>query len=1301
MSSPVTREEGSPLPAQLPGDQVPAEPLSNLLGVQAIVDQNTLEEDVMRQADAALREKDIANEERRLDRARKAESQLQAQITATLDKMERSRNALQRGSQEKLLDRLEAKLTQVQQDQADIQERLAGHAQTGAAADVLGVGSVSADGSETERERLIRTGKITPFAAASDLPAEETTIDDAAAGPVDNFVPDSDGSEASSGDEGLMGDSTAYKDDGDLMFYQTRVRRWAKRRRAARVAALKDSNPEAVDDLPDLDHEAFMPHPTIPDINLSQRLRVPGDIHGRLFDYQKTCLRWLWELHTQKVGGIIGDEMGLGKTVQISSFLAALYYSGLLTRSRVNPDGERERLPLPSLIVCPATIMKQWVKELHTWWAPLQVAVLHATGSGRDTAGGSSDRLAGDGDNGFDSEADEEDAFQLAEQLQGRKRKRRGVVATKSTRATTQPWAEDIVRTIFRGGHIVVTTYAGVRIHRRAILGRTWGYVVLDEGHKIRNPDAEITLTCKRLRTPHRIILSGTIVQNGLVDLWSAFDFVYPGRLGTLPVFQEQFAAPISVGGFANANNYQVQTAYKCACILRDLINPYLLRRLKVDVARDLPHKQEQVLFCNLTPKQRQAYEIFLKSAEMASIFEGRRQVLFGIDIVRKICNHPDLLLLPKSSAKADTATDHSDEDATAYSLNWGDAGKSASGDPQKPPRSGASGRRNHGRAVAPPPANPTTLAGPLRSPDDPDFGDYHESGKMLVVKHLLELWEPQGHRVLLFSQTRQMLNLLETMVCKMRFRRSDPSNPAGKAISYLRMDGTTPIQKRATLLDQFNRDSGIFLFLLTTKVGGLGTNLTGADRVIIFDPDWNPSTDTQARERAWRLGQKRAVAIYRLMTAGTIEEKIYHRQIYKQFLTSKILKDPKQKRFFKSTDLRDLFSLGSEGGTGTETGSIFQGTEVSQAAATTQAKRNGKRPTTQDDVDQETEAIRNSDQVANVAPLQTAEDPSRPDTETQDANVLDHLFEMTGLKTAVRHDAILEGSHQEDILVEQEASRIADEAAAALKRSRQARGNTDVSVPTWTGFSGAAGAPVPPPRFGATRRFDQSGTQLASRSEPSYNSPAPTRPSNVPPAFERPRAADLAAPPILRENAGRPTGSGALLAGLKLRQTTLAESSAQTGRGSTFRVGRFGKQDDSHEVPLPAFRPSAAPASGPTGGFWRRDAQGPNGAAPKAPTPTASSSTAHIGAGPATQNDTDRLDFARDSAPVILGKLRDYLASVGGSASSGDIVAHYQIKMSPQEIVLFRKLLKEIADFRHGEGTSARGSWVLRSEFN
>jgi DNA excision repair protein ERCC-6 len=136
------------------------------------------------------------------------------------------------------------------------------------------------------------------------------------------------------------------------------------------------------------------------------------------------------------------------------------------------------------------------------------------------------------------------------------------------------------------------------------------------------------------------------------------------------------------------------------------------------------------------------------------------------------------------------------------------------------------------------------------------------------------------------------MLAVLETFV-------------QSRSYSYLKIDGTTQISARQPLIKKFNEDPSVFVFILTTRVGGLGVNLTGATRVVIYDPDWNPSTDTQARERAWRIGQTKHVTIYRLITTGTIEEKIYHRQIFKQYLTNRVLNDPQQRRFFKNNDLK------------------------------------------------------------------------------------------------------------------------------------------------------------------------------------------------------------------------------------------------------------------------------------------------------------------------------------------------------------------------------------------------------------
>ena len=142
----------------------------------------------------------------------------------------------------------------------------------------------------------------------------------------------------------------------------------------------------------------------------------------------------------------------------------------------------------------------------------------------------------------------------------------------------------------------------------------------------------------------------------------------------------------------------------------------------------------------------------------------------------------------------------------------------------------------------------------------------------------------------------------------------------------YCRLDGNTNIASRQKLVDKFNEDASYFCMLMTTRTGGVGLNITGANRVLLYDPDWNPQTDAQARERSYRFGQKRDVTVYRLITAGTIEEKIYQRQIFKTALTNSVLQDPKQRRLFSQKDLKDLLTLKPDTNEVTETGTITKG---------------------------------------------------------------------------------------------------------------------------------------------------------------------------------------------------------------------------------------------------------------------------------------------------------------------------------------------------------------------------------------
>ncbi|KAK4186617.1 SNF2 family N-terminal domain-containing protein [Podospora australis] len=1013
-------------------------------------DQDELERDITLQANQAMIEAEDKRDQKRIEKLEMTKSRLETQCNTQQQKLNStSNNPAARLRIQKEIARIEAEAELCEKDIADFKLRIQNRHQQGGI-DGLAPAAGGKLPNETQREYLIRTGKITPFATfggprpdgvegeladaiidaedeavaeeleaqAGDAPrshqnlrrpgfAEETdsvgsaaesefslrarkkrkvqrtTI--SAAASDDDFAPDESGSDAATAesfgsDDYDMTDTTPKRkrgkkvaavegedkvdmsniDDGNEAVYQARLKDWVERRsRARRHQQLKSGQP--VESEREGGEEWFKPSPDEPDHVFENGLKLPGDIYPSLFDYQKTGVQWLAELYAQGVGGIVGDEMGLGKTVQLISFVAALHYSKMLKK--------------PVIVVAPATVLRQWVNEFHRWWPPLRVSILHLSGSGMFNVN---------------------DEYKMEDREDGWDKKR----PSKSNSA-----AAKIVDRVVKHGHVLVTTYAGLQTYGDVLIPVDWGYAVLDEGHKIRNPNTAITIYCKELRTPNRVILSGTPMQNNLTELWSLFDFIYPMRLGTLVAFRNQFEVPIRLGGYANATNLQIMTAQKCAETLKDTISPYLLQRLKVDVAADLPKKSEQVLFCKLSRPQREAYELFLKSDDMVSILNRTRQSLYGIDILRKICNHPDLL------------------------------------DPR------------------------------LRNRPGYLWGSVEKSGKMAVVQSLLPMWKRLGHKTLLFSQGVQMLDIIEAFVQRL------------DNVRYLRMDGKTPVKQRQSLVDRFNNDPTLDVFLLTTKVGGLGVNLTGANRVIIFDPDWNPSTDVQARERAWRLGQKKEVTIYRLMTAGTIEEKIYHRQIFKQFLSNKVLKDPKQQTSFNINDLHDLFSLSSYEDGVTETSELFKGSEVKNFkpaipkqlvipgndnipfkpvqphVATEVENETNADPEIKGEQDDETD-LRN---IAEVAGVEAYNGEPAPQANEED-RLMEGLFARSGVHSALEHDEIMNGKKSvkaDKKILQQEANRIAAQAALSLRRAGEQARNVPIGTVTWTGEVGEAGRPT------------------------------------------------------------------------------------------------------------------------------------------------------------------------------------------------------------------------------------------------
>ncbi|KAG5509418.1 hypothetical protein JKF63_06728 [Porcisia hertigi] len=575
----------------------------------------------------------------------------------------------------------------------------------------------------------------------------------------------------------------------------------------------------------------------VEEVTLLPGVRMDAAIYNRLLDYQREGLLWLLTLHSRRTGGILGDEMGLGKTIQVAVMINALHHSGMLRG--------------PVLIVAPLTVLRQWLAELHRWAPYVRSCVMHEC-SGSDTT------------------------------------------------------RDSLLESVHGTPAVVITTYAAMRVHCQLLQRTGFQYVVLDEGHKISNPEAGATLAAKSFTTPHRLILSGSPIQNSLKELWCLFDFVRPGLLGTMHRFIEEFETPIAQSRNVRASPLSLATAVECAKTLQAHIAPYLLRRLKRQVNTLLPPKYERILRVPLTDEQLDQYLQVLCSPATQRLFaqammygsrnggldrDGRdssgslhvagprlnfasrrnnsavRLESFRVmNQLRQICNHADLYAVQQGA----------DEEERMLL-----------------------GRR--GGAVKPPSGSATQAAGQQRCFRSNNPVNLRGSGKLNALLMMLKEWKLFGHRVLVFSQTRMMLDIIENM-CE------------EQGYSYIRMDGATNGHYRQELMDRFNEDESIFVALLTTRVGGIGVNLIGADRVVIFDPDWNPITDVQARERAWRIGQKREVCVYRLITSGSVEESILRRQLAKIYVTDKVLKDPELQRFFHMQDsFIESFLLGSE----------------------------------------------------------------------------------------------------------------------------------------------------------------------------------------------------------------------------------------------------------------------------------------------------------------------------------------------------------------------------------------------------
>ncbi|OQR77427.1 TATA-binding protein-associated factor-like [Tropilaelaps mercedesae] len=558
--------------------------------------------------------------------------------------------------------------------------------------------------------------------------------------------------------------------------------------------------------------------------NHAENYTVSVPVNAELRGYQQDGINWLAFLNRYRLHGILCDDMGLGKTLQSICMLAEDHDR---RQQQFKKDkGDITCAPLPSLVVCPPTLTGHWVYEIDKFVSAKHLDPLHYTGP-----------------------PPERQRIQAQFTMRKERQKCHNLVIVASY---------DLVRND-------IDFFSAIR----------WNYVILDEGHVIKNNKTKLSRAIKQLRASHRLILSGTPIQNNVTELWNLFDFLMPGFLGTEKLFSVKYAKPILASREAKASSKEHEQGILAMEALHRQVLPFVLRRTKEDVLADLPPKIIQDYYCELSPLQHRLYEDFSKSCANSEMVEAlNRQaaqssinargaetthhVFQALHYLRKVCNHPKLAL-SQNHPEYDTIVKQLHEEKTSLS-------------------------------------------------------DISVSCKLLALRQLLldcGIGSDQDqaivnpHRCLVFFQLKSMLDLVENDLLKKHM----------PTVSYLRLDGAVQPGDRHALVQTFNNDPSIDLLLITTQVGGLGLNLTGADTVIFVEHDWNPMKDLQAMDRAHRIGQKKVVNVYRLITRSTLEEKIMGLQRFKMSIANTVISGENSSLHTMATDqLIDLFQVSEAG---------------------------------------------------------------------------------------------------------------------------------------------------------------------------------------------------------------------------------------------------------------------------------------------------------------------------------------------------------------------------------------------------
>ena len=615
----------------------------------------------------------------------------------------------------------------------------------------------------------------------------------------------------------------------------------------------------------------------------------------------------MWNLQLLGRGGILADDMGLGKTLQVAAFASGLLRSGAARRF---------------LVLAPTTLLPHWHKEFIV--AGLRDGVnLH--------------KFAGGG-----SRADRDRALSKVRAHGGVLLTTYGMVLHNDDSLGAPASEEDAEKVAAASGRGAAVAAQDMPPGAKE---RHWDWIVCDEGHKLKNPNAQLPRKVRTLPSSHRLIITGTPIQNHLAELWALYDLCCPGLLGDEAEFRREYSKKIAAGQSRDATQRQRSAGARASEELRNKCKPFMLRREKSSVLarakeeeekerkqaqndpegrnaaaaagprtsieasttgwagvkhapQQLGTKNDLIVWLPLRPAQERLYRAFLKSNTVRSALNKTGSALSAINILKKICDHPALCLAITETSAADAAaTSHVARSSPSRSPARDGREEGEEGDEEE-----EDGDKREARRLAV--AAAVAAAGLTES----DLGGAPDaSGKCAFLMSLIRHLARSGHRTLVFSQSRAMLDVLESAA------RADGHD-------LVRIDGKVPADERHARVERFQSTPSIPLALLTSQVGGLGLTLTAADRVVIYDPAWNPAADSQSVDRAYRIGQTRDVVVYRLVTCGTVEEKVYRRQVFKGGLSRAGTQDGNHFRYFSADETSQLFEFSDDATRGSKT---------------------------------------------------------------------------------------------------------------------------------------------------------------------------------------------------------------------------------------------------------------------------------------------------------------------------------------------------------------------------------------------